>query len=103
MLAVALGSARRLETRYSESVAFELRAALRSPFIQSPCSDLLTAEQEAAYEQVANACSALTADIEMALAHPTHARRALIVERAHDFAEVLHTHAQVLGIPAPPR
>jgi hypothetical protein len=101
MLAVALGSARRLETRYSESVAFELCVALRSPFIQSPCSDPLTAEQEAAYEAVITACSALTADIEMALAHPTLARRALIVDRARDFAEALQTHAQVLGIPAP--
>jgi hypothetical protein len=59
MLAVALGSARKLETHYSESVAFELRAALRSPFIRSPCSDLLTPEQEAAYEEVVNACGAL--------------------------------------------
>jgi hypothetical protein len=101
MLAVALGSARKLQTHYSESVAFELRTALRSPFIRSPCSDLLTPEQEAAYEEVVNSCGTLTADIEMALAHPTLARQALIVDRARNFAEVLHTHAQILGIPAP--
>jgi precorrin-3B methylase len=101
MLAVALGSARRLEAHYSESVAFELRVALRSPFIQSSCSDLLTPEQEAAYEEVIKACCALTADIEMALANPTLARQALIVDRARNFAEVLRTHAQVLGIPTP--
>jgi hypothetical protein len=37
----------------------------------------------------------------MALAHPTLARQALIVDRARNFAEVLHAHAQILGIPAP--